>query len=236
MGARQLALANLARGAALPPWFDTSVAAQTKFEIMRTHGWGGATPASDEEAVERILDAAGAAIDERGASMRVADVARVLGISRQTVYNYFPGNSTLLEAVANRSGLRYIERLAAHLVGITEPVEALVESLSFTLEWLPGDKPVQLMLANDFGKTSTNVTSDLAKQFGHGILAGLDVDWAALGFDDAGIDDLVEYMLRILVSFMADPGRPPRRGDELRGYVRRWVGPVVTSEIARHQR
>uniref|UniRef100_UPI000ABDAB44 TetR/AcrR family transcriptional regulator n=1 Tax=Aldersonia kunmingensis TaxID=408066 RepID=UPI000ABDAB44 len=80
---------------------------------MRTHGWGGATPASDEEAIERILDAAGAGIEERGAAMRVADVARALDVSRQTVYNYFPGN-TLLEAVANRSGLRFIERLAAH--------------------------------------------------------------------------------------------------------------------------
>lgn len=202
---------------------------------MRTHGWGGATPASDEEAVERILDAATAAIDERGANIRVADVARALEISRQTVYNYFPGNSTLVEAVAHRSGLRFIEQLAAHLEGLTDPVEALVESLSFTLEWLPDDKPVQLMLASDFGKTSTNVTSELAKQFGHGILAGLDVDWSALGLDDAGINDLVEYMLRILVSFMVDPGRPPRTGDELRGYVRRWVGPVVMSEIARHQ-
>jgi AcrR family transcriptional regulator len=203
---------------------------------MRTHGWGGATPASDEEAVERILDAAGAAIDERGANIRVAEVARALEISRQTVYNYFPGNSTLVEAVANRSGLKFIERLAAHLIGITDLVDALVESLSFTLEWLPGDKPVQLMLANDFGRTSSNVTSDLSRQFGHGLLAGLDVDWAALGFDDAGIDDLVEYMLRILVSFMVDPGRPPRSGDTLRGYARRWVGPVVASEIARHQR
>jgi AcrR family transcriptional regulator len=203
---------------------------------MRTHGWGGATPASDEDAIERILDAAGTAIDERGAAMRVAEVARALGISRQTVYNYFPGNNTLVEAIAHRSGLRFIERLVAHLVGIADPMDALVESLAFTLEWLPDDRPVQLMLAQDFGKVSTGVTSDLAKQFGHGILAGLDVDWAELGFDDDGIDDLVEYMLRMLQSFMVDPGRPPRSGDALRGYLRRWVGPVVASEIASHQR
>lgn len=201
---------------------------------MRTHGWGGATPASDEEAVARILDAAAATIEERGGAIRVADVARRLEVSRQTVYNYFPGN-TLVEAVATRSGLRFIERLAEHLVGITDPVDALVESFAFTLEWLPEDKPVQLMLASDLGRTSIEVTSDMAKQFGHGILAGLDVDWAALGFDDEAIDDLVEYMLRMLQSFMIDPGRPPRTGAALRGYVRRWLGPVVMSELASHQ-
>lgn len=200
---------------------------------MRTHGWGGATPASDEEAVARILDAASAAIEERGAAMRVADVARTLEISRQTVYNYFPGES-LLEAVATRSGMRHLEGLMTHLAGITDPVDALVESFAFTLEWLPSDKPVQLMLANDFGRVSSEVTSDMAKQFGHGILASLDIDWAALGMDDEAIDELVEYMLRMLQSFMADPGRPPRKGKSLREYVRRWLGPVVTAEIARH--
>jgi len=202
---------------------------------MRTHGWGGATPANDEEAIERILDAAAAEIEERGATMRVADVARALEISRQTVYNYFPGGS-LLEAVATRSGMRFIQRLGKHLRGITDPVDALVESFAYTLEWIPNDKPLQLMLANDFGRTSTTVTSETAKQFGHSILAGLDVDWAALGMDDEAIDDLVEYMLRMLQSFMIDPGPPERRGKALRDYIRRWLGPVVTAEIARHQR
>ncbi len=174
---------------------------------MRTHGWGGAKPASDEEAIERILDAASQAIDERGSAIRIADVARTLGVSRQTVYNYFPGTNTLLEAAATRSGMRFIDRLAEHLAGITDPIDALVESLAFTLEWLPGDKHVQLMLIHDFTRASTGVTSDLGIRFGHGLLAGLDVDWAGLGLDDADLDDLAEYTLRILQSFMIDPGR-----------------------------
>jgi AcrR family transcriptional regulator len=203
---------------------------------VRTHGWGGATPANDEEAVERILAAAGEALDQRGANMRVADVARALGISRQTVYNYFPGTNTLLQAVANRSGLRFLDRLAAHLAGIPDPVDALVESVAFAVEWLPDDKPVQLMLAHDFGRTSSGVTSDLARQFGHGIFAGLDVDWEALGFDDKAIDLLVEFTLRLLQSFMVDPGQPPRSSAALRDILRRWIGPVIVAEIAAHQR
>jgi AcrR family transcriptional regulator len=199
---------------------------------VRTHGWNGETPASDQEAIDRILDAADEAIAQHGANIRIVDVARTLGISRTTVYNWFPGPNTLVEAVANRSGLRFLERLAAHLAGISDPIDALVEALAFTVEWLPDDKPIQLMLANDFGKTSTGVTSDLAMQFGHGILAGLDVDWAQLGLDDDGIDDLVEYMLRMLQSFMIDPGRPPRRDATLRDCLRRWVAPVVKSKIA----
>ncbi|WP_068277122.1 TetR/AcrR family transcriptional regulator [Aldersonia kunmingensis] len=196
---------------------------------MRTHGWGGSTPASDEEAIDRILDAADDAIVERGGDLRVADVARALGISRQTVYNYFPGPNALLEAAATRSGLRFIERLIEHLVGITDPVDAMVESLVYTVEWIPSDKAVQLMLAHEFGKASAGVTSSRAREFGRGILAGMDVNWAALGFDDPAIDDLVEYMLRMLQSFIVDPDEPGRR--DVRDLLRRWVAPVVKSEI-----
>ncbi|OBK18432.1 TetR/AcrR family transcriptional regulator [Mycobacterium asiaticum] len=202
---------------------------------MRTHGWGGAKPATDEEAIERILDAASQAIDERGGDMRIADVARSLGVSRQTVYNYFPGTNTLIEAAATRSSMRFLDRLAAHLAGMTDPVDALVESLAFTLEWLPDDKHVQLMLVHDFAKASTGVTSELGIRFGHGLLAGLDVDWTSLGLTDADLDDLAEYTLRILQSFMIDPGRPPRTGEVLRAYLRRWVAPVLMAEIASHR-
>src|ERR1700709_903415 len=201
---------------------------------MRTHGWGGAKPASDEEAVERILDAAGRAIEERGGDMRIADGARTRGAARQTVYNSSPGTNTLIEAAANRSGMRFLDRLADHLAGISDPVDALVESLAFTLEWLPDDKHVQLMLVHDFTKASTGVTSDMGIRFGHGLLAGLDVDWADLGIHDADLDDLAEYTLRILQSFMIDPGRPERTGDVLPAYLRRWAAPALQAEIACH--
>jgi AcrR family transcriptional regulator len=199
---------------------------------MRTHGWGGATPASDEEAIDRILDAAAEAIEERGANIRITDVARALGVSRQTVYNYFPNTIALVQAAANRSGMRYVDQLAEHLKGIAEPVDALVESLAHTLEWLPSDKNFQLVLAHDFSGASAGITSDLAIQFSHAVLQGLDVDWPAMGFDDETLDFLAEYMLRITQSFMIDPGRPPRVGKALREYLRRWIAPVVGAQMA----
>ena len=67
---------------------------------MRTHGWSGSAPATDEEAIARILDAAGKAVDERGADFSIADVARVLGVTRQTVHRYFPSADALLVAAA----------------------------------------------------------------------------------------------------------------------------------------
>jgi hypothetical protein len=56
-----------------------------------------------------------------------------------------------------------------------------------------------------------------------------DVDWTGLGFSDTDLDELAEHLLRIIQSFVIDPGRPPRQGTELRDYLRRWVGSAVRS-------
>jgi hypothetical protein len=72
-----------------------------------------------------------------------------------------------------------------------------------------------------------SVTSDVAQDFAHAMVRRFDVDWAGQGFTDADLDELAEHLLRIIQSFVIDPGRPPRQGDELRDYLRRWVGAAI---------
>ena len=55
-----------------------------------------------------------------------------------------------------------------------------------------------------------SVTSDVALQFANAMLRRFDVDWAAAGYTDADLDELAEHLLRIIQSFVIDPGRPPR--------------------------
>ena len=195
---------------------------------MRTHGWSGSAPATDEEAVARILDAAGKAIDAKGADFSITDVARTLGVTRQTVYRYFPSTETLLVAAAVHAATDFLDRMATHLQGITDPVEAVTEGIATALEWLPKDKHIGLLIVPGRADAHTeSVTSDVAVQFANSMLRRFDVDWAGLGFSDAHLDELAEHLLRIIQSFVVDPGRPPRQGAELRDYLRRWVGSAV---------
>ena len=69
--------------------------------------------------------------------------------------------------------------------------------------------------------------SDTAVTFGRSMLHRYDVDWEQHGFDEAGLDELAEFSLRVLHSFLADPGRPPRSGADLRRYLTRWIGPAI---------
>ena len=197
---------------------------------MRTHGWSGSAPASDEEAVARILAAASKAIDTHGADISIADVARTLGVTRQTVYRYFPSTDALLSAATMNAASGYLDRLADHLAGITDPADAAVEGIASTLEWLPRDKHVGLLLGPDrAGAFSADVTSDVAVDFARTMLGRFDVNWAGLGYTDADLDELAEHLLRIIQSFVIDPGRPPRTGPQLRRYLRRWVAPALTA-------
>jgi AcrR family transcriptional regulator len=195
---------------------------------VRTHGWAGAAPATDDEAVARILAAANEAIDNRGADFSIADVARTLGVTRQTVYRYFPSTDALLLTAATQAATGFLDRLAAHVSAITDPVEAITEGIATALEWLPADKHIGLLLGRDRGNRFTaEVTSEVALQFANAMLRRFDIDWAAAGLTDDDLTELGEHLLRIIQSFVVDPGRPPRHGKRLRDYLRRWVGGAV---------
>jgi AcrR family transcriptional regulator len=193
---------------------------------VRSHGWAGNTPASDEEAIERILDAADRIIEERGPAMGIADVARALGVTRQTVYRYFPGTQALLVAAAMRSADGFLDRLATQLEGVTDPVVAMTEGMAFAIEQLASDDQVAFVLRQRGGQ-SLSIISDTALAFGRSMLHRFDIDWEHYGFDEAGLDELNEFGLRVLQSFLTDPGRPPRTGADLRRYLTRWMGPAI---------
>ena len=195
---------------------------------MRSHGWSGNTPASDEEAINRILDAADQIVAERGSSLRISDVARSLGVTRQTVYRYFPTAEALLVTSAMRSADGFIDRVEERVRGLTDPVTAMVESVSFAAENLAGDRQFENLLAQRAdGGAVTSLTSETALTFSRAILHRFDVDWRVHGFDEAALDELAEISLRTLHSLLIDPGEPPREGIALRRFVARWLGPAI---------
>ena len=191
---------------------------------MRTHGWSGAKPASDEEAVARILEAAGKAIEVHGADFSISDVARTVGVTRQTVYRYFASTEALLVAAAVHAVDGFLDRLTEHMAGVHTAPEAVTEAVATALEWLPREKYIGLIMVPGGSRHVESVTSDIALRFARTMVDRLDVDWDAAGYDDALLDDMAEHLLRIIQSFVIDPGRPPREGDELRAYLQRWVG------------
>lgn len=204
---------------------------------MRSRGWAGATPASDEEAISRILDAVDDVVAERGSALSLADVARRLGVTRQTVYRYFPNADALLMASAMRSVGGLFDQIAEHVGGLDDPVTAVVECICFATERLTGDPQLEPLLFSPAGvDDALSSTSDTATSFCLSMFHRLRVDWRLHGFDDAGLRELAEMTLRTTQSLLLDPGQHQRDAQALRRFVTRWLGPAVlfarTSSLA----
>ena len=196
---------------------------------MRSRGWAGVTPSSDEEAISRILNAVDAEVAQHGPGIRLADVARRLGVTRQTVYRYFPNADALLIASAMRAVNGFIDQVIERANGLNDPVAAIVESVSFGVENLAGDPQLEALLTRRAeGEAAISLTSDTAMAFCLSVFRRLDVDWALHGFhDDAALDELAEIVLRTVQSLLTDPGQSRRNGIALRRFVTRWLGPAI---------
>ena len=199
--------------------------------MARRRGWDGRPPSSDEEATARIVDAAVKLISETGSDVSIADVAASLGVIRQTVYRYFPTADSLMHAAALASVDGFFDRLAEAVRGITDPAEAMAEGVVFTLEEVTRTPHLGILLSEPYLHShSGNLASDEAQTFGMRMLTRFDVDWDKYGYDESAQRELVEFTLRVMMSFFVAPNESSRSRDELRRFIRRWLGGAILAQ------
>ncbi|HKS98737.1 MAG TPA: TetR/AcrR family transcriptional regulator [Rugosimonospora sp.] len=203
--------------------------------MARTRGWGGNPPAGDDEARARIIASAKRCLDRFGpAKTGLADIAADLEVTRQTVYRYFTTTDELIYAAAADSSGEFLRRLADHLGGIQAPDEILAEAITWTLEELPREPYIGILLQPSRRDNATvRMIDDQALTVGRTFLAQLAIDWDALEFGDQDLDELAELLLRLFTSYLKRPDTRRSR-DELKQYFLRWIGAALrTSSTAR---
>ncbi len=199
--------------------------------MARRRGWGGNPPRTDDEAGRRIISAAVELVAETGAPVSLADVAGSLGVIRQTVYRYFPTADALMRAVAIASVDDFLDRLATHVRGIHDPADALTEATVYTLDAVGRSPHLGAMLSAS-SPHNREMTSQEAQDFGMRMIDRFDLDWHQHGYDEASLRELVEFTLRIMLSFVVAPNDPARSPAELRRFLRRWLGDAVAAQRA----
>src|SRR5262245_26509452 len=196
---------------------------------MGRKGWAGSPPADDDEARKRIVDATLRSIERRGsAQTTVSDVADLLGITRRTVYRYFATTDELFAAVADVALRGFVARIQA-ITAEMDGTEQLIEVVAHIIEQLPDEPLLELLLSNVRSDTFSRrmlLPHEIARS--RTILQHTHIDWAARGYDEHALDELVEFLLRIIQSMVIAPPEPPRSSAELRAYLRRWIGPSLS--------
>jgi AcrR family transcriptional regulator len=102
---------------------------------------------------DALLDAAyDAALAGDWDRVRMADVARVAGVSRQTLYYEFGSKDALAEAVALREAARWMEGADAAVVGHEgSPAEAVAAGTQWTLQEAERNPLLKADLTDDAG-------------------------------------------------------------------------------------
>jgi TetR/AcrR family transcriptional regulator len=103
--------------------------------------WGDdRTILDDEEARRRLLDAAGRCIVRRGnAQIRMAEVADEAGVSRSTLYRYFPNRDEVLLGLMLTRVDKALGDLVSSLRHPEDPVRSLPEMVLVPVESVDGN-------------------------------------------------------------------------------------------------
>jgi AcrR family transcriptional regulator len=173
---------------------------------------------------DRILDGAEQAIGRIGlGKLNMLEVGRSAGVSRGTVYRYFPNREELLTALANREG----ERLYAHLAEAlrnTRTRSDRFEVLMRHAAWHVREHPVLRQLSEtdpDFLLRSIRKNFDSIRATVAELVLPLADDLAPVKSGIVTADEFVDWITRILLSayLFPDPN-PERQSRAIGAYMR----------------
>lgn len=190
--------------------------------MTRRGAWKGTIPESSTAARQHLLSVAQECIERHGFSkVSLSDVATAAGVTRPTVYRYFGSAEELLNAAAVTASGGYLERMRSRVMELDDPVDRVVEGMVIAISEIPDDPYVkELFLMPDVvsvhaASENAFVSGELRLYFGDA--------WKG---DDQELDEFAEILLRLLKSFLDDPG-PERDVALLRQLLSRWIVPIL---------
>jgi AcrR family transcriptional regulator len=168
-----------------------------------------ATAAQSAE-MEAVLDAATACYLRFGVDKTTAvDIAKAAGISRATLYRRYGSHETIFLAVLTRESEAMMRDSEHHLAEVTDPAERIVEGMLFSIQQITR-RPVHaaVFTTDSAGWAATKaLQADALRRLGEaGIRPMLAPAEEAGAVSEQTIDDLVDWMLRILISYASVPG------------------------------
>ncbi len=194
--------------------------------MPRRKAWNGLKPESAAAARRYLLDVARECVERLGlAKASLSDVAEAAGVTRQTVYRYFDSADDLFQSAAVMSSGGFHEQLRKKTMRRATPSERIVESIVQSIIHIPRDPHLSAITASE---DLFNVPTVVRLGFVQEEMVALGSEQLGLGPRDR--DELAELTLRLLQSFLTNPGEP-RSERELRAFLQRWPIPMIESRL-----
>ena len=179
-----------------------------------------------------ILAAARRCYIERGiAATGMQEVAVAAGVARSTVYRYFPGRDDLLVATVRDEMMDLNRHIRKKLARYRDPADQVVEGLILATKEIPRRPLLRAVFTSDEDSRARRVVwgSDAIVSFGeelmsHVVEPALD---AGLLQDAVAPEVLVEWVYRLLLSFLTLPSNWVKSDTQLRTTLHALLVPVL---------
>jgi AcrR family transcriptional regulator len=178
---------------------------------------------------DELLDAAYDAIVTGGYDgLRMAEVGRRTGVSRQTVYNEFGDKWALLQAVAARETERFLVQVNEALSQHGDPIDGLRAAVDRALSLASENPLVKAALgapgSDQAGQLLTTRGRQLLELSHQRLDAHVHEHWPDMSAGDA--DACVDLAVRVVLSHIVNPGPAP---SAVADQVARVLGPFLST-------
>jgi AcrR family transcriptional regulator len=198
-------------------------------------------PGEPDETSERILAAAVEQTEHFGVRrFTIDDVARRVGVSRVTIYRYFPKKDRLIEAVILRELRRCLRDVNEAIASYDTLEERLVEGFVFTLRYLRDHRLLNRMLRTEpeFIVPYLTVRAGPILEAGREFISGFarrEAEAGGLPLGGEEIDAVSELLARAVLSFVVTPESVLglRTEAEIRRFAEHYLAPTLQAIAAR---
>lgn len=159
------------------------------------------------------------------------NVADTAGVARSTLYRYFKSRDALLIATVQAEMLELNAILRRKLARFQDPADQIVEGLVLALREIPRRPLLKAIFASDKDARARQVvwSAEVIVQFGEELMAHVTGPASEAGIlqDTVPAEVLVEWVYRLLLSFLTLPSNTIRREAQLRVTLRALLVPVL---------
>jgi AcrR family transcriptional regulator len=192
-------------------------------------------PGTDRE-LDAALDAAAACYLRLGVGKTTAaDIAESAGISRATLYRRYGSHEAIFLAVLTRESEAMAAAAQEHLADVADPAERILEGMMFAIAEIRSRPVHAAVFGGDSAAWAAGqaIRDEALRRIGDAGLRPLLAPALADGtLSEESISDLVDWILRILISYAAVPGNGGRGPDEIRRQLADWFLPAFERTVA----
>ena len=188
--------------------------------------------AAKPDPVDTILAAAKRCYLADGISATgMKDVAASAGMARSTLYRYFPGRDELLVATIKGEMVDLNERIRKKMAKYHEPADLVVEGLILAIKEVPRRQLLRAVFASEQDSRARRVvwSSDVIVSFGEELMDHVISPAREAGIlqDSVRPEILVEWVYRLLLSFLTLPSNWVKSDAQLRATLHALLVPVL---------